>query len=381
MRKATLFISVAIALCLCTLTTAQPNGKLAISVARAFVDRHPDPDVIHYVGSSNTIDWQPGYIMFAMEHIWKQSGDKRYFNYIKRYIDQHVGEDGYIRQFTPDALDHFISGYACLLIYEETGEEKYAKAIENFRDGLRNYPRTRNDMFIHAKSIPQVWIDGVFMGEMFLARYAKTMNHPEDYAEVIRQITGAFELCGKDNGLLVHAWAEADKGAWSESGRSPEVWSEGLGWIAVLLADVFDWMPADTPGADKVMAMLQNLCKGLKDCQDSKTGLWCQVVDKPDEPGNWNESSGSGMFTYLIKKSIDKGYIPAAEYQPVVEKAYNGLRSKCIRNNDSFINILDCSSIGVKRSYEEYITQTKEISCFTSFASVILGAGAIEYGY
>lgn len=35
---------------------------------------------------------------------------------------------------------------------------------------------------------------------------------------------------------------------------------------------------------------------GAKGCQDQKTGMWCQVVDKSTEPGNWNETSGTGMY-------------------------------------------------------------------------------------
>lgn len=361
------------------LSSAAFAQNMSKAMADCFIDRFPDPDMIHSYKSSNTISWQPGYVMFALEHVWRNTGDARYYNYIKRYIDQHVDEDGNIRQFTPDALDHFIPGYACLLIYEQTGEAKYAKAAEKFREGLRSYPRTELGMFIHGVRQPQVWVDGVYMGQMFLLRYAKTMGHPEDYAEVVKQITGAVKLCGRPDGLLVHAWAPEGKGRWPGDGPSPEVWSEGLGWIAVLLADWSDWMPEDTPGYDEILAILKNLCKGLKDCQDSRTGLWSQVVDKPYAEGNWNETSGSGMFTYLLQRAIDKGFIPAEEYQSVVDKAYDGLMTKCIRNTDGYYNLIDCSSIGIKRNYQEYISQPREISTFCSFASFMLATGAVEW--
>lgn len=357
---------------------AQPQQNMAQAVARAFTDRY-EPSVIRNVGANKICTWQDGYVMFAMEHIWRWTGDNRYFNYLRSYAEQLVAADGSVKQFAPTALDNFIPGYTFLLMYEQTGEEKYAKAAELFRDGLRTYPRTGEDMFIHGQRMPQVWVDGVFMGQMFLARYAKTMGHPEDYAEVVRQIKGASKLCGKPNGLMVHAWAEKGKGRWPGDGQSPEVWSEGLGWIAVLLADIFDWMPLDTPGADDVLQILQNLCAGLKDCQDKRTGLWCQVVDKPDAPGNWNETSGSGMFTYLLQRAIDKGFIPAEEYQETVDKAYKGLLTKCVRNTDGFYNLLDCSSIGTKSSYEEYISQPREVSTFCSYASFILSTGAVEW--
>lgn len=209
--------------------------------------------------------------MFALEHVWRNTGDRKYFDYIQKYVDQHVDEEGNIRQFVPDALDHFASGYAVLLMYEQTGLEKYAKAAEKFRDGLRDYPRTELDMFIHGVRMPQVWVDGVFMGQIFLLRYARTMGHPEDYEEVVRQISGVSQLCGRPDGLMVHAWAAPGKGRWPGDGQSPEVWSEGLGWIAVLLVDWSDWMPEETPGYERILDITRNLCQGLKACQDSRT--------------------------------------------------------------------------------------------------------------
>ena len=384
---------------ICTLAAAfaaafvsfsQPQMQKTFSwsdaVATSFVDRFYDPDAIHSfksgatVGSVNTVDWQPGYVMFAMEHVWRNTGDRRYFDYIRRYVDQHVDEEGNVRQFVPDALDHFASGYAVLFMYEQTGEEKYAKAAEKFRRGFDDYPRAANGMFYHGVRARQVWVDGVFMGQIFLLRYAKAMNHPEDYAEVVRQITGVSKICGRGDGLMVHAWAEPGKGrGWPGDGPSPEVWSEGLGWIAVLLADWSDWMPSDVAGYDDILDITKRLCAGLKGCQDSRTGLWSQVVDKPYEEGNWNETSGSGMFTYLLQRAIDKGFVPAEEYQSVVDKAYEGLLTKCVRNTDGYYNLLDCSSIGTKNSYREYVSQPHEVSTFCSFASFMLATGAVEW--
>lgn len=373
-KNIAIYIAIALSACL-----AYGQEGVSQRFAASFIDRFADPEMIHNVGSRSTVDWQTGYDVFAIEHMYKWTGDKRYFDYVKKYVDAHVDAEGNVSGFTPDALDHFIPGYVCLWMYEQTGERRYALAAEKFREGLRTYPRTAKEMFIHGVRMPQVWVDGVFMGQMFLARYAVTMNHPEDFAEVVRQIKGVSELCGRPDGLMVHAWAEQGKGRWPGDGQSPEVWSEGLGWIAVLLADVFDWMPEDTPGYGEIKDITLKLCSGLKSCQDRNTGLWCQVVDKPYEKGNWNETSGSAMFTYLLQRCIDRGFIPAAEYQPVVDKAYDGLLTKCVRNTDGFFNLLDCSSIGTKSSYEEYISQPHEISTFASMASFMLATGMVEW--
>ena len=52
----------------------------SVLVARSFIERVPDPRCIHWVGQSNSFSWQAGYIMFAMEKMWRWTGDPVYFN-------------------------------------------------------------------------------------------------------------------------------------------------------------------------------------------------------------------------------------------------------------------------------------------------------------
>ncbi len=362
-------------------TTVNVSGQ----VAKSFIDRFPDPDSIHWVGQSNHFSWQAGYVMFAMEKMWHYTGDSTYYHYIRRYVDQQVGEDGAVPDFKPNALDNFLPGYAILFMYETTGKEKYKTAATHIMEAFAQYPRTSNGLFWHASedwARGQVWVDGVFMGQIFLARYGKTVGN-SDYAfgEVVKQITTMARICQKENGMLLHGWHEDKTASWAdpETGLAPEVWSEGMGWVAVLLADVFDYLPVNQEGREEVMTILQKMCAGLKASQDPSTGLWCQVVDKPNEPGNWNETSGSGMFTYLLKKASDKGFIPQEEYAPVIEKAYQGLLTRTKVNEPGFIDLIDCSSIGVQNDYQAYITQPKEVSPFAAFGSYIIGTGICEF--
>jgi len=362
------YLSLLLLMLLPSLVMAQP--RFSERTGRGFINRYSDPHDIHWLHGDNYFSWQSGYVMFAMEHLWKQTQKPIYFDYIKKFVDMYVDEAGNVPAFTARDLDNFIPGYAILFMYEQTGEEKYAKAVEKIRRGFDDYPRLDNGMFYHGRNTPQTWVDGVFMGQIFMARYAKTMNHPEDFAEVVRQITGSVALCDNGNGLLHHAW--------DKNGKSSNIWSEGMGWVAVLLADVFDYLPKDYPGTDKVLNALRRMCSGLKSCQDPKTGMWCQVVDRPLAPGNWNETSGTGMFIYLLQRAINQKFISKEEYQLVVDRAYKGILQKAVVNADGFINLLDCSSIGVKNSYEEYISQPREISTFAAYGSFILGTGIVE---
>ena len=226
-----------------------------------------------------------------------------------------------------------------------------------------------------------MWVDGVFMGQMFLARYGKVISD-SSYAfdEVTKQMTLIISHCLKPNGLLLHGWDESKEASWANknTGLASEVWSEGLGWFALLIADVFDYLPKDNPNYNNLLSTLRNLCEGLKNVQDLKTGMWCQVVDKPNVPDNWNETSGTGMFLYLIKKSIEKGYVDRKEFDPVVKKAYEGIIKKAKINSAGLVDIYDCSSIGIMDDYKMYVSQPKEVNTFAGSTSFILGTLSME---
>ena len=350
-------------------------------VADTLLLRFPDPDAIHWRGETNHFSWQAGYAMFTLEKLWRLTGDERYFKYIQRYVDQQVDEEGRIPGFQATALDNFLPGYAILFLYEQTGLEKYKTAATTIHQAFAHYPRNQDGGFWHADwAKHQMWVDGVFMGEMFEARYGATMHDRAALDQVTDQMRIALGRCRKPNGLLLHGWDESRGASWADkrTGLAPEVWSEGLGWFAVLTADVFDYLPQDHPDRAALLGALRSLCAGLKRMQDPKTGMWFQVVDKPGEAGNWNETSGTGMFTYLIRKSIDKGYIGREEYLPVARKAYAGMATKAVRAADGRLDIVDCSSIGIMDNYRAYIQCPRETNTFAGVTSFILGTSAVE---
>ena len=357
------------------------NFTWSAPVADTLLARFPDPDAIHWQGQTNHFSWQAGYTMFTMEKLWRLTGERRYFDYIRRYVDQQVDDRGRIPGFEPTALDNFLPGYAILFLYEQTKLEKYRIAATTIHTAFARYPRNADGGFWHGDwARHQMWVDGVFMGEMFEARYGAAMHDRAAFDQVAQQMKIVLGHCRKANGLLLHGWDESRAASWAgkQTGLAPEVWSEGLGWFAILIADVFDYLPKDHPDRPALLAALRGLCEGLKAVQDPNTGMWSQVVDKPGKAGNWNETSGTGMFLYLIRHSIDKGYIARDEYLPVVKKAYAGIITKAVRAADGRLDIVDCSSIGIKDNYQAYINCPKETNTFAGVTSFILGTSAME---
>ena len=349
----------------------------AVRMANSVIARHPNPDTV----ASSNFSWEIGYTMWTIEKVWRSTQDPKYLAYLKKYVDQHVDATGKLSGFSASRLDDFLPGYAILLLYEQTQAQQYLTAATTIRNAFKSYPRNSDGGFWHSTGNPnQMWVDGVFMGQMFLARYGHATGESAAFDEVVTQMTDIVNHCMKTNGLLLHAYDESKKASWANptTGLSPEVWSEGLGWYAVLIADVFDYLPADHPGRPGLMDILGKLVAGLKANQDAQSGRWCQVVDKCTLSDNWNESSGTGMFLYLIKKSIIQGYIDAATYGPAVNSAYQGLVQKATANSDGTVDINDCSSIGVQGSYSAYVSKAKQVSPPSCVSSFIAGTLVIE---
>ncbi len=107
-----------------------------------------------------------------------------------------------------------------------------------------------------------------------------------------------------------------------------------MGWYAMALIDVLDVFPKDHPKYAQLQAILQRLAVAAVKVQDAQTGLWYQVLDKANEPGNYREASVSCMFTYALLKGARLGYLDGT-YLEAGKKAYAGiLKEFMVQNAD-----------------------------------------------
>ena len=354
--------------------------RMSVAVADSILSRFPDPDDIPY----RRWCYVQGYVLSGFEKLWTTTGDPRYFNYIHRFVDQHVTADGHVRDFTGDSLDDMMAGTMIVALYEQTGEAKYRWAADRIREAFRDYPRNSDGGFWHARSLPhEMWIDGVFMGQMFLTRYGAAIGDGEAcFDEATRQIVTLANHCRKgDTGLFLHAYDESRSVAWADpvTGLSPEVWSEGLGWYALILVEALRVWPLDHPGRAQVMGLLRGLAEGLRRTQDARTGLWYQVVDKGDRADNWHDTSGSAMFVYTLQHAVDLGYLSPQVYGPVVKRGYDGLISKAVIRADGLVDIYDaCDGVCVQRSYADYVNYPKRVNAKEAVGSFLWATAVVE---
>jgi rhamnogalacturonyl hydrolase YesR len=339
-----------------------------------------------------------GYELFGFEMLYRETGDQKYFDYIKNYIDQFVDADGNFRGVanargqtnTPafNNLDNMMTGNSLVMLYETTKDIRYKNAADKIRHALDNYPRNSDGGFWHNQRMNgQMWIDGIFMGQMFLTRYGKSIGDSQYcWDEATKQLSVFDKRAERgDSGMLLHGYFESGHGGsvpgWADpqTGLSPEVWSEGLGWYSLVLVETLADLPKDHPRRAEIEGIFHRLAAGLKRTQDPKSGRWFQVVDKGDRPDNWTDNSGSSMFTYTLARGIELGLLDKTEYAPVVEKGYAGITANAKINDRGLLDIYSaCDGVGVQTDYAHYINFRKSINAKEGDAGFLWAAAIVE---
>ena len=315
-------------------------------------------------------DYVTGTVLKGFEELWRETGDPRYFAYVKSTVDSAVSPYGVIDDYKPAEfnIDEVREGTVLLFLAAGNGDLRYKVAADQLRQQLRDQPRTQSGGFWHKKRYPwQMWLDGLYMGSPFYAEYAARYNEPKAFDDVVHQFT-LIERSARDSrtGLLYHGWDESREQSWADpgSGCSANFWGRGLGWYAMALVDVLDYLPTSYSGRDSLVQILKRLAPAIAGVQDPSTGLWWQVLDQGGREGNYLESSASAMFVYALAKSVRLGYLNPS-WSTVAEKGWNGMIDRFIKHNPdgtiSLTNVCVTAGLGYGRdgSYDYYVHQTE----------------------
>lgn len=355
-------------LTLVVLFTAQTgwSQKWSVRFADSEMKRFPQAWQLDY-GKGLYFGYTQGLGTLAFYKLWKASGDKKYYNYVYQWLDTIVNAQGKIYLYDPKVynIDFINSGKTLIAMWKETKLPKFKIALDSLRGQMKTHPRTDEGVFFHKKIYQhQIWLDGLYMGDPFLAEYAVTFKEPKLLDDAINQILiGAKRTYDAKTGLYYHAYDESRQQQWADkkTGHSPNFWGRSIGWFYMAVVDILDFVPKNHPKRAQLIAIAKGLADTLPKYQD-KDGLWYQVVDQPTREGNYAEASASSMYMYAIAKAVNKGYI-APKYKAVALKAFDGITRKLIKTNaDGTLSLTQCCAVaglGGKPyrdgSYEYYI--------------------------
>jgi unsaturated rhamnogalacturonyl hydrolase len=264
---------------------------------------------------------------------------------VKERVDALVSQDGSIQGYRRDEfnIDHINAGKVLLELERLYGEPRYQAAIVMLLAQIDSHPRTSHGSFWHKKIYPdQVWLDGIYMAGPFLSRCAIELDKPICIDDVCRQIFHVRD-CMRDptSGLYFHAMDESRKQPWSnpENGLSPHIWGRAVGWLTMALVDILDWIPLSRPERSSLIEMFSTLIHSVAKAQH-ESGLWHQVMDMPQDLGNYLETSASAMFAYSILKGCRLGYLDKSMLRHG-NRALHALLDTRVRCEDSGIFHLD----------------------------------------
>jgi unsaturated rhamnogalacturonyl hydrolase len=302
--------------------------------------------------------YHQGVFLSGMERTYLLSKDEVYNNYLKAWQDYFVKEDGGIAIYDENPqFDDMQPATLLFRLYENTGEARYRKVLDNFVPIVERWPKNALGGFWHKTKTPnQMWLDGLYMIGPYCVMYASKFNKPYFLDTVYQQMSlMRRNMTDPKTGLLHHAWDDSRRAEWADrtTGLSPVFWGRAMGWYAVAITDILDYLPANYIRRQEFIDAERDIVNALIKFQDEETGLWHQVVDCGDDPANWFETSCTSLFTYAISKSIKLGILDES-YVKYADRGYQGVVDTLTFNGDDLIVSKVCIGTGVG-DYEFYL--------------------------
>ena len=286
-----------------------------------------------------------GCMMTSLYTIYKQTGNKKYLEFIDKFVDYYVFEDGSIRGYELDTynVDNLNEGRVLFDLYRETGKQKYKKAIDLLYSQVQGQPRTEIGNFWHKKIYPnQVWLDGLYMAQVFYTRYETEFNGGKNYKDIVSQFQNVYDnMYDKQKRLYYHGWDYSKTAFWSnkQTGLSKSFWLRSVGWYTVGLVDAIGYFADEaTELKAQLIAIFKDTIEGLERYIDPEKKMFWQVVDQCGREGNYLETSGSAMIAYAMMKGARLGFVDK-RFAKVGEEVFNGICKEYLTETDGKLNL------------------------------------------
>ncbi|MCL2286534.1 MAG: glycoside hydrolase family 88 protein [Firmicutes bacterium] len=285
-----------------------------------------------------------GCMIKAIIDLFYAVGEKKYFDFAKKYIDFFVDDSGGILGYRVDEYncDNINMGKVLFDLYRASGEEKYKKAISFLHSQLLTHPRTHAGSFWHKKIYPnQVWLDGLYMVQPFYMDYEMLIGGRTNYQDILRQFKNVYDIMlDKDTGLYYHGYDESRQMFWADktTGLSKNFWTRSIGWYIMALVDTADKLDEQFFYEREI---LQNYLKEALDSvlkmADPATKMFYQVTNQPTRQGNYLETSGTCAIAYSLMKGARLKYLPDYYFDYGREIFESVVKHKLVLTDDTFV--------------------------------------------
>lgn len=273
-----------------------------------------------------------GVIFEGLKYIYEQSGDEKLIEYIRSFLDAMI-TDGALNEHAGYVPYHGVDCYktASLLakICLDGGKDasknaEYARVLASLYHDLTvvNAKYSEDALggnYWHSwagERSPKykVWLDGIYMIQPFLTRYARLTGDVEQLDKIFKRFCWVADELRSPEDLYYHAGNGKDS-------VCQFFWLRAIGWYAMAQVDVMEYMPEKF--LPEMKKNLKIFIDGMLKYQD-ESGMWKNLVDMPLTDSNRLETSGSAMMVYCILKAIRLGWLDDADgkYASAAKKAF-----------------------------------------------------------
>ncbi len=338
-----------------------------------FMAKYADPTLPTNVNKIRPSSlWTRAVYYEGLMALYEIDPDQRYLDYTDRWASFH--------QWTPrngiktNDADDQCCGQTYLMRYVQSGgDEKKAHVLENldFQMQSKN-PKADNELYGWW-----TWIDAIQMA-MPVYMQAYQITGERRYADHAMKMyrwtrnTLAGGLFNVKEGLW---WRDKDYVAPYQTPDGHNCyWSRGNGWVYAALVRCMNVLSPTDRYYKELKKDFLLMSKALKACQRPEDGLWNpSLLSYADYGGK--EMSGTALFLYGMAWGIRQGYLKATDYQPVCDRAWQGLLRDCV-HPDGFLGW--AQGTGKDPSAGQPLSYTK-VPDFEDYGTGCFLLGLVEY--
>lgn len=301
------------------------HEDLVRDVADAWIERHP-PESMHW-------DWGPAVLAYGMLDLYEATGDVRYREYVRSWVDHHAGSAPIFWSDTaaPAGLAARLARWSCDPTLLDVSDRTAAY--------IRGAPRTKRGGIGHLGFVlherPQLWVDSLFMFGNVLLHRGETRESDQPWTLLTEQIRIFAAELQASSGWFRHALLREEPFP-----KAPVFWARGNAWIADILPRVLETIPADHPDRLRIEAVSRRLLKASLASQDP-SGLWWTVANRPGE--TYLETSAAALFADGLRRAGRLGLIDGARAEAAYALAVSGVMNR-IELRDGLATVLGTST-------------------------------------
>ena len=332
-------------------------------------------------GVFRLISYEWGVAYGAMLLAGDVTGDAKFTGYTTKRINliaavaQYYKNQGTQQGITPvrpildpRALDDAGSMCAAMIkTYNVSKDQTLRPFIDNYIDYISNKQfRLADGTLARNRPLPNaLWLDDLYMSVPALAQMGNLTGDKKYFDDACKQVLQfSKRMFNSEKGLYMHGWIQ-------DMNPHPEFYLALCnGWAILTMSELLDVLPENHPSREAVMDLFRAHIRGLA-AYHSGSGFWHQLIDRND---SYLETSATAIYTYCAAHAINKGWISAQAYGPMVVLGWNAVQT---RVNDKGEVEGTCVGTGMAFDPAFYYNRPVNVAAAHGYGPVIMAGAEI----